>query len=523
MEEEQQQSSTGSTTRRARAQRLLAIHRRCRLRAEKESALSAVAGSAESSSLSSRTAASLQRRQAKLERLNQLKRRRIALAAQLEETLTLSLCRGNNPRTTLFSELRQKQQQQQQKQQQGEKEKTGPCSSSLLLLQDAVHQQDLMIKLRQMRQEKFLAAAYRLSGISVFPVPDKDVLALRFDVGGGGGTGTASCACYHCFFDVAIDTTASKTTTNADATIAASSDNSDNNIMLYLRLVQHTLPPAIPLAAILQRHLGGVAQVGTLSQLLSSETAAESTTTSTSSSSSWNTADLLQKLRATANLIYHASHCLQVRKETLEYLQNLAATTTISAALQQQQQSNSPLPSTSKKKRKSPRISTNGSSSNSTAATNTNASEDITLPAETAAAAAPLLIQKDHNCYYSVDHVECTGGGSAAYTPIRFHLHHRLSGIARAVITLQYSTDLCRARAHQPVSVTVQLLTCAAAAAPAADAAASTAATASTKDDGNGGDDAEDHNDFIENAILAFRRLPIQEAMQQVTDAMAEC
>jgi Cenp-O kinetochore centromere component len=292
------------------------------------------------------------------------------------------------------------------------------------------------------------------------------VLALRLDVG--------TAACYHCFFDVVIDTTTS-TTTSVNDNGSSSSSSSD---MLYLRLVQHTLPPAIPLAAILHRHLGGVTAIGRLTD------------------QRWKTTELLQKLRATANQLYHACHCWQVRKETYQYLERLAAKTKIVAS-----------PTLSKKKRRSP-PSRNSSSSE--------------VPVVQREVEPPLVASPQT---YSVDHLECVGCNDT-YKTIRFHLHHRLSGIAEAVeVTLQYATDLCRPRAHQPATVTIKIPTAATSAAdvlPRGRNRTATNNTAEVVSDAEDNDEEDIHDEFIENAILSFRRLPIREAMQQVTDAMAE-
>ncbi|GAX19353.1 hypothetical protein FisN_4Lu443 [Fistulifera solaris] len=104
-------------------------------------------------------------------------------------------------------------------------------------------------RLQEVRQQRTLAAAYRLAGISLLPCVSKEVLALRFDISWQG----RFVACYHCFLD---------------AVSTASRRRSRQNPAqeLYLRLVQHTLPRSIPLARIWQKHMGGMVSVGPLTE-----------------------------------------------------------------------------------------------------------------------------------------------------------------------------------------------------------------------------------------------------------------
>lgn len=418
--------------------RLLAIHRRAT--AAHENVTVSCCGQSFLSRDENKSEKKL--REQKLERLYQLRRRRIELAAQVAEMRCrcidpLSSSAFITPGNTLFKEL--------QDARRNKNETDGDD-----ILPDAVHQYGLAMKLRQMRQKKCLAAAYRLSGISIFSVSHEEVLALRFDIG--------AAACYHCFFDVVVDTTVH------DTEII---NNDEKSAMLFLRLVQHTLPPSIPLAAIVQRHLGGVFEIGQVT-----------------ADQHWKTAELLQKLRAMANQIYHACHCLQVRKETYRYLEQLAAQC-------------KPVTTSPTKTKSPPRI------------TSRSYREGLVQDAEEELQQLPPLQT------YSIDCLE-GGGPDSSYKMIRFHLRHRLSGIAEAVIALQYPTDLCRHCAHQPATVAVQIRRTGVAATNARRCRTTTITdVVSDVED-------EDHNEFIQNTMLSFRRLPIRQAMHQVTDAMAE-
>ena len=300
-------------------------------------------------------------------------------------------------------------------------------------LRDAVAQQQVAWKLRQIRQRQCLAAAYRLAGISVFAVPDRDILALRLDV---------MSACYHCFFDVVLEQQQQPTNESDDK----DNNNKKGGDTLYLRLVQHTLPAAIPLAAILQRHLGGVAEIGPL----------EAEEASRSTSSSWPVQDLLQRLRACANQIYHACHCLAVRNETIEFLKSIAATSTApTTATTTNHNNKSPSqPSASLLKKRSRHQLQGTSTTNSLEAT-TNQETATTPSTQQQQSPPPPPEQQPHPVLpYTLDHLECNSSG--IHTKISFHLHHRLSGIAVAAVTLQYPADLCRQRAQQPVHVSIR-------------------------------------------------------------------
>ena len=134
------------------------------------------------------------------------------------------------------------------------------------VLQDVVHEHHLADRMRTVRLHKQRSAAYRLAGLSLYPCPDQDLLALRLDIAVQGHY----VACHHVFFDM----------------VAMKEEK-------YLRVVQHTLPGMVPLTKILRRTLGGVAKADD---------------------------EALHKLRDCANELYQACYCHAVRKEAYEWL-----------------------------------------------------------------------------------------------------------------------------------------------------------------------------------------------------------
>ena len=155
-------------------------------------------------------------------------------------------------------------------------------------VQEVLEEQDMAVRMREIRQARKIAAAYRLAGISMLPCPDSDVLALRFDIEMEG----AFVACYHCFFDLVV----------------MEEDGEDKKDMLHIRLIQHTLPSAIPLGTIIDKTMGGVACIGPYDD-----------------DSQWATGDLQKRLRQCANEIYEACYCYSGRKQTAVLLKSLAS------------------------------------------------------------------------------------------------------------------------------------------------------------------------------------------------------
>ena len=267
----------------------------------------------------------------------------------------------------------------------------------------------MALRMKQIRQSRQITAAYRLAGISMLPCPDSEVLALRFDIEMEG----AFVACYHCFFDLVV----------LDSDDALQDD--DKKDMLHLRLIQHTLPSAIPLGTILDKTMGGVACIGPYND-----------------DSQWATGDLKGRLRKCANEIYQACYCYSVRKQNAALLESLATAGDVS---------------------------------------------------------------------FFIENLKC----SDRLDKISFQLK-LVSGISSLEVTMSYK-DPMRA---QPTHVVVQNL-----------AASSTsmrvqnrlyAAEISDDDDDDDDDDSHVKDDLTENAIVSCRRLPIRQALREVSEAMAE-
>ena len=94
-------------------------------------------------------------------------------------------------------------------------------------------------QMHSLRKRRRIVGSHRIAGISIIPCPDPSVLGIRLDIAVEG--------CYaakHFFFlDIVRN--------------ASCDDGSEGDCDLYLRLVQHTLPPGVPLKGIIQRHFGG--------------------------------------------------------------------------------------------------------------------------------------------------------------------------------------------------------------------------------------------------------------------------
>ena len=121
---------------------------------------------------------------------------------------------------------------------------------------------------------------------------------------------------------------------------------------------------------------------------------------------------------------------------------------------------------------------------------------------------------------------------------------HQLSSIDRLQITLHYTTNLTRQKAHQPTNVDVKIVS---PSNPIDDILYSShegdgnkkrsswsssvfhrleGAVSDVDDDNDNNDNLNDdpsHYEFIQSAIQSFRSLPIRKAIQSVTSAMMEC
>jgi hypothetical protein len=238
------------------------------------------------------------------DRLQRLRRRRIAVQAELEALRAA----GSKRRRTLGEELTSRCTRRRRPPRESNESSTteapvplpqnsssGPPSSSSSsttgeVLQDFVEQQEVAVRMKTLRRQKMLAAAYRLAGISMVPVRDKDVLCVRFDVTTAGSYRNS----YHCFFDL-VEAIHDDDDGGGDA------EEEEEENFLYLRLIQHTLPSAIPLGAIL-REVGGL--------MIPCRT-------------DRSTDDLTGRLRSVARKLYHACYCYAVRQEIYTFLRTL--------------------------------------------------------------------------------------------------------------------------------------------------------------------------------------------------------
>jgi hypothetical protein len=145
---------------------------------------------------------------------------------------------------------------------------------------------------------------------------------------------------------------------------------------------------------------------------------------------------------------------------------------------------------------------------------------------------------------YSIQQVQCAyvPQQSRTFKSIEFHIVHQLSSIDHIQVTLHFTTDLCRPKAHQPTSVNVKIIS------PSncmdiapyrkykddvnkkqtswsSSVLQHLEGAVSDIDDDNNDDDLnneQNHYEFIESTIRSFRTLPIQKALLTVTNAMTE-
>jgi hypothetical protein len=170
--------------------------------------------------------------------------------------------------------------------------KNSSCGNAVIerSVEEALEEQDLAVRMQHVRHIRKIAAAYRIAGISMLPCPDDEVLALRFDIQVDG----SFVACYHCFFDLVI--------------YEDNHDDREEEVkedLLHMRLIQHTLPPSVPLASILEKTMGGVACIGPFNN-----------------DANWEYVELMDRLRKCANEIYQACYCFNTRKQTLSLLKS---------------------------------------------------------------------------------------------------------------------------------------------------------------------------------------------------------
>ena len=263
----------------------------------------------------------------KCRRLAQLKRQRMALAAEL------AVARDTARLSTVGQRLLLQQRRDKFIESIKKKNKTTVVSSRPYLQNDAdpkdksnfeaysienasvervVQERDLAIRMQQARHKRKIAAAYRLAGISISPgVASQEVLALRFDIEVEG----QYVACYHLFFELGIAVYETETSrkqqkkrgrrtkggTNGSQCKEARAQ--DNEEQLYLRRIQHTLPSSIPLSAILKETMGANVLVGQFND-----------------ERSWDISSLRTKLRECSQRVYRACHCYELRKRWYQRL-----------------------------------------------------------------------------------------------------------------------------------------------------------------------------------------------------------
>lgn len=259
-------------------------------------------------------------RTAQNNQLNALKRRRVALAAQVEEYRE----RVRNV-FTVGDELRQRQRRAldaqrrpylrrlddsaASKSEQCQEETTSIRSSSdpVNLIHHVLEERAMAERMHRIRLRRKIAAAYRLAGISFLScgAADEEILALRLDVSVEGHF----VACYHAFFDLVtadpyMGSGKERSFNQKPSVFDASVHGCDD---LYLRVVQHTLPACVPLASILQETLGGAVRLGPVND-----------------DSRWETKRLMPRLRSFANQLYCACYCFASRKHTVKILESLS-------------------------------------------------------------------------------------------------------------------------------------------------------------------------------------------------------
>lgn len=217
-------------------------------------------------------------------RLHELQQERIYLVAQIEATRQTSMI------CTIADSLKSRKRRL-------DKEVNRPYLSTEdrrfidPTLGKVLHDHDLAQRMQKIRKQRKITAAYRLAGITLTSTED-ETLVLRLDIPVQG----RYTACYHVFFDLVL--------------LCEDDKNEGQENDLYLRLIQHTLPNAIPLTSILQYTLGGFARVGPYQN-----------------EELWDTRELESKLRNCANQLYQACFCFETKKHAYQWLESLTQAT----------------------------------------------------------------------------------------------------------------------------------------------------------------------------------------------------
>ena len=381
------------------------------------------------------------------------------------------------------------------------KENVSLPPQNLRLLYDSDYQTQVWHKIREMRQKKCIQAAYRLTGISMTMVPDTNnnhnsddnnnelIMKIQFDIGH-----TIS---YDCLLDIV----------HFAMTAPPTSDDPHNEDpshclgQLFLRLRHHNLPSDIPIASIFQKVMMDHSYqmtVGDINTIVNTNRAVNMmipigrsissilinpTLNSGNEPSNVEQEVFIKRLQCFTQQIYHSCHAYHVRNKIYSDLQQLV-------------------------------VDTSGTERNSS---------------------YPYSIQQLHCTYVPLK--------SRTFKTIEFHIIHQFSSIDHVQITLHYTTDLCRLKAHQPVSVHVKIISPSnhmvddelvqnqginkkqkSSWTSSLSVLQHLEGTVSDVEDDRNDDNhiEQNHYEFIESTIRSFRSLPIQKAIQTVTNAMTE-
>jgi Cenp-O kinetochore centromere component len=444
----------------------------------------------------------IRQRQSKVQRLYALQRRRIDLAAQV----AAAECRlAHTYQPTLEHRLKAAAAATLQSPGQSlQSSSTADMTSDAIVASKLDHHADPSQNVAQwhaFRRFMCLDSAFRLAGISIYPHEDT-LLALRFDIHLGplcpSSTTARSSTCstgtngdtkgnavvpttmaqtfgYLCFFTVVVD----QPNQSGGGHDKDDDDDTETTLGMHrrylLRLFQHTVPPAIPLKAIFEQHFAGRHEICVAVQ--------ESSSSPSETVQAWPEA--WEKLRRAAVQIYQACYSWHVRKETFEYLQYLATTADLD-------------------------VSRAGKSN----------AAYTHEPDTTFDAAMDDTDTRYNDASYRIANVQGASIGSkASYKTIQFQMQGLESSIAPAAnVSLQYSADLCRPLAHQPVSATIQLIQHHAHEKKVPRGRFLPGVSDIVSDT----EEEMAHRDVIGSAQVMFLRLPIAEALQQVANAMRE-
>lgn len=437
-----------------------------------------------------------------LKRLHELRKHRIALTAKIKVARRLG---KNSKKSILYRHL----QKQLKTKLHGDIEsnvavtgtsvQTNGDQQNERLMYDLDYQRQVWHQIRDMRQMKCIQAAYRLTGVSMTMVPNDDsehheLTRIRFDIGADHS--------YDCDFDMVQYKVEDEDDDNDDQH-SSPGTSSTKAAQIFFHLVRHTLPSAIPTATIFQKAIRDCSYQATTGN--STAACDDSKITALMIPIGYSTSSILlgqqqhtndtsncgeqqsfmKQLQFITQQIYHSCHAYHMRCDIYEHLQRLVAKSG-------------------------------------------GADYDSTLP-------------------YSIQQLQRTfvPQQTLIYKAIEFHILHQLSSIDHIQVTLHYTSDLCRLKAHQPTSVQVKIIS------PSnhvddvlynnsnsigdSKKHSSPWSTSSllqnlegtvsdVEDERNDIDDGHDQNqyEFIESAIRSFRTLPMKIAIQTVTDAMTE-